>query len=177
MLSFCVNFEKFHNTFPTNFLQAVMRYETFYKCGNDRCDIKAAYNQAKAKKCNYRCLSCMSRLNECELLYIESRLGTWFEQYRYRVMALVSLLYGSFFCYFSPPNFGGAIDNIFVRYATASLLFFVMIVGCYSRTLGEYEKEAKVVENNLRPLNAALTSCGLTFFIAMTFLFIKYPSP
>lgn len=142
-----------------------MRYETFYKCANDRCYYKAAYNRVKAKECNYRCLACMSRLNECELLYIESRFGAFFNRYRFRILAMVSLIYSGVYCYLSPPSYGGAIDNWIIAYLVTSLLFFMLIVGGYSRTLGMSEITAKVVEDNLRPLNAALTSCGMTFFL------------
>lgn len=149
-----------------------MRYETFYKCENIKCSRVAAYNGVKAKECNYRCLACMGKLRECELLYIESRLGTFFNEYCYRLMAFFSLIYSGVYCYLSPSSYGGAIDNRIVAYAVTSLLFFVLIISIYLRILAHYETEEKKVEDNLRPLNAALTSCGFTIFFTMAKIYL-----
>lgn len=144
-----------------------MRYEMFYKCTNVNCYWKAAYNKVKAKECNYRCLACMSRLNECELLYVESRFGVFFNRYRFCILAIVSLIYSAAYCYLLPPSYGGVIDNRIVAYVVTSLLMFMLIISVNSRILNSLEATEKVVEDNLRPLNAALMSCGLMLFFAM----------
>lgn len=147
-----------------------MKFVKFYKCPNQKCYWKAAFNADKAHKYGYRCIACMTRLNECELLYVEYSVGNWFIKNKSVLFILVSLILSGSVVYLDKPNFGGVIHNPLLSFLVVSLLMLGLLYGVYSRILGMAEIKEKEVEDNMRPLNSAVLAIFCCFFMFLVYV-------